>query len=234
MNAVPARILELEGVSCAPADAPALCGISLVFAPGTFTVLQGGGNNWLLRVLGLLETPDTGDVRLHGAGTRHLAPDARDALRNRHFGFLFAQPFLLPAFSAIENVAMPLFKISGLGSDEARPRVNELLDFVGATAFAQTPVEQLALPEQHCVALARALSNEPDVLIVENIDATFLDGEPSLFARLLRRAVTERGVTVVASAATRKLSVADRVIEIEDGCVHRDTPAALTGEGAPA
>lgn len=235
MNATSASPLELDGVSCAPAGAPALRGISLVFAPGTLTVLQGDGKNLLLRLLGLLETPDAGDVLLNGAGTRHLAAGVRDALRNRHFGFLFAQPFLLPAFTAIENVAMPLFKISGIDSDEARPRVHALLDFVGATAFAHTPVGQLPLADQHRVALARALANEPDFLIAENIDAAFPDGDLPHFAKLLRRAVVEQGVTVIASTATQEfMPVADRVIEIGDGCVRRDTRAALAGGGASA
>jgi ABC-type lipoprotein export system ATPase subunit len=227
MSVNPASVIECRAVSCAQSNGETLHKTSVTFAPGTFSVLTGPadcGKNLLLRALGLLDVPDDGDVLLHGASTRRLGEDARGILRNRHFGFLFAQPFLLPAFSAIENVAMPLFKISGVSSEEARIRVRALLEFAGIADIGQTVVGHLSALDQQRVALARALVNEPDILIADNIDGELSSDDLSQFAKLLRRAISEHGVTVIATASTKGLaSVADRVIEFADGRVLRDS-----------
>src|SRR5437660_994867 len=86
--------------------------VSVAFEARTFSLFccsAGCGKNLLLRLVGLLEIPDSGDVLIQGAVTRDATNAVRAALRNCHYGFLFAQPFLLPTFSPLENVAMPLF-----------------------------------------------------------------------------------------------------------------------------
>ena len=109
------NVLEIRGVSCAS-------GIGLPvradFAPGRFHVLvgeAGGDSSARLRVLGLLDVPESGEVVVEGVATRGLDEEARAELRAQRFGFVFAAPFLLASFSVIENVAMPLFKISQVG-----------------------------------------------------------------------------------------------------------------------
>jgi ABC-type lipoprotein export system ATPase subunit len=227
MSVNPASVIECRAVSCAQSNGETLHKTSVTFAPGTFSVLTGPadcGKNLLLRALGLLDIPDDGDVLLHGASTQQLSEEARDILRNRHFGFLFAQPFLLPAFSAIENVAMPLFKISGVSSEEARIRVRALLGFAGVAEIGHTVIGQLSHFEQQRVALARALVNGPDILIAENIDGELVGEDLTQFGKLLRRAISDYSVIVLATASTQALAaVADRVIEFADGRVLRDS-----------
>ncbi len=211
--------------------------VSAAFAPDTFTLVLGeigSGKNLFLRALGLLEMPEAGDVFVQGMGTRALDAEARGALRNRHFGFLFAQPFLLPSFSAIENIAMPLFKMAGVTSEQARPRVAELMEFAGLAELDHVAVARLSPLDQHRVALARALVNEPTFLLAESADGA-LDGDDlAAFAKLLRQAVDERGVTLVATATTPAfIELADRVLEFGNGRIARDSqPVAFGGATA--
>src|SRR5438067_9580873 len=186
------NFLSARGVSCQrtlhSAKASRVRDVSLAIEVGTLNVLWGGegcGKNLLLRLLGLLEAPDRGDVFLHGASTRALDEPARLELRNRHFGFVFNEPFLLDSFSVTENVAMPLFKISGAKVEEARKHVEQLLEFVGLRAQAQLGVGALSLLDQQKVSLARALVNQPEIVIVENASARFSEHELMAFSEIM-------------------------------------------------
>jgi ABC-type ATPase involved in cell division len=234
VSAALASVLELRDVSCRRGPA-AVCGIDLAFAPGSFSLLTGAadsGHELLLRLLGLLEIPDTGVVLLEGAPVPANPEEARVKLRDRRLGFVFAAPFLLPAFSVIENVAMPLFKLSDVDPTQARSRSEALLDFVGLLEREQALCGTLAPFEQHRVSLARALVNEPAALLIENLDAALADEELRAFTALLRQCVTRFGVAVLATAtASFPSEPADRVIELADGTLPRD-PEFLPKAGA--
>jgi ABC-type lipoprotein export system ATPase subunit len=234
-------ILAAERLTCAKTlarEPSRVRNISVAFEARTFSLLHGPagcGKNLLLRLLGLLEIPDAGDVLLHGAPTRLATNTERAMLRSRHYGFLFAQPFLLPSFSPLENVAMPLFKISAVSADEARPRLDAALAFAGAADLAWTPVDELSLLDQQRIALARALVNRPDILIAENVDAGLGGGELLQIGDLFRRAPAEFGATVLATASGAALApLAGRVIEIAGGEIRSDSqpPAAQGGASA--
>ena len=127
-------VLELRNVTCGE-DGCALRGLSMGFAAGVFHLLTGEPaclRAALLRVLGLLDAPESGAVFLESRNVTPLADPERDEIRNQRCGFLFAEPFLLPSFTVVENVAMPLFKISHFTPEQARERTDLLLDFVGA------------------------------------------------------------------------------------------------------
>lgn len=225
-------MLDLREVVLPPAHACATApALSLHFGAATFTVLAGApgsGRGAFLRVLGLLDPPAGGEVLLEGRPTARLDEPARELLRNQRCGFLFAAPFLLPAMTVLENVAMPLFKISQVEPAQARSRTEALLEFVGLAASAQDLAETLPLFQQHCVSLARALANEPAVLVVESLDAGLTAAESSRFAALLRQAVERFGVAVIASAPADFASEkTDRVIPFVQGCA-QSLPA---GEG---
>jgi lipoprotein-releasing system ATP-binding protein len=235
-------ILEARGVSCSrAANAGPLApvrDVSLSIRAGTLTLLAGdgqGGENLLLRLLGLLETPDAGEILFRGGATAGLSGEARAELRNQRFGFLFAEPFLLPSFSVVENVAMPLFKISGVGAEEARKRTEAMLEFAGMADLGDELVGGLAHAQQQRVSLARALVNEPEVLIVENADAE-LDGEEQpAFNELIRRANAEFGATTILTAADcGQLHFTGRVIELAGGAIVRDSQSAVESGGGPA
>lgn len=225
-------LLEIVGASCESAGFAPFRSASLTFPRSTFNLLAGGdesGGTLLLRVLGLLQPPDSGDVLLHGKMTAGLPEDERTDLRNIHFGYVFAAPFLLPAFTAMENVAMPLFRISHLDPAEARARTGELLEFAGVADLAQEMTHLLDIRDQLRVSLARALANRPEILIVENLSRLIAGQELRDFAALLRQAVAQFGTCIIAATDSHFPTMrGDRVIELVDGIVQRD--ARLVGE----
>jgi lipoprotein-releasing system ATP-binding protein len=210
--------------------------LSLVFEEKTTTLIwgeEGCGKNLLLRLLGLMETPDGGEVLLRGMSMGLLSEEARAVTRNEHFGFLFAAPFLLPSFSLLENVAMPLFKISSVNTEQARRRTQTVLDFVGLGGHAHSAVDELPLPDQHRASLARALVNWPEILLVENLDASLHGGEPQLFLELFQRAAAEFGTTTIITAADAGLArFADRGIAMAEGRVVHDDRTIPADHGA--
>jgi len=221
--------LRASAVSCQRllgGDAPAqVRDVSLAIQPGTLTVLCGGADgNLMLRLLGLLEAPDSGEVIFHGAATRALDDAARVEMRNRHFGFMFTEPFLLESLSVAENVAMPLFKLSGTSVEEARAHTERLLAFVGLRDSAGAG--GLSLLDQQKVALARALANRPEIIMVENVNAHLAGGDLAEIPALLAAARAHFGVSIIASAASAEsLPEADRVITFTDGAISQDTPS---------
>lgn len=222
-----APILEARNVCCARDGSAPLRDISLTIDPASFNVLigeAGAGKNLLLRVLGLLEKPEAGEVFVEGRPTTPLSADARADMRNLHFGYLFAAPFLLAAFSAVENVAMPFFRISHVDPPHARVRSEELLGFVDLQTAAQVPVGQLTLGQQLRVSLARSLVNRPVALFVENLDA-LLDGDEShRFNALLRLTCARFSTAIVATVSPHfHVEKDDRRIKLVIGTVAGDS-----------
>jgi lipoprotein-releasing system ATP-binding protein len=193
--------------------------IDLVIAPGSLTVLWGDdgcGKNLLLRLLGLLERPDSGDVRIGEKPTSALSDCERAALRSNHFGFLFARPFLLPSFSIIENVAMPLFKIASASVEEAYEKTHKLLERFSLSRNPHNTIDQLPFAQQQRVALARALVHSPDFLLIEDFDKTV--EQDSALTDLIREVRKESGLTVVLSAQSDRFVDEDHFsAELSDG-----------------
>lgn len=183
-----------------------------------------------MRILGLLERPDEGEVWFESQATSLLDDAARLELRNRAFGFVFAEPFLLDSFSVAENVAMPLFKISGFGIEQARIRTAQVLEFAGLAGAADWAVGDLSILDHHKLSLARALANAPRVLIAEDAGLQLPQRDLAEFAALLRAAPSFLGVSVIATApAGAEILGPDREIRIEGGAVVADshpTPVA--------
>ena len=179
-------------------------GVSLAIQTRCFTFLSGlpdSGAGILLRLLGLLDRPDEGEIWIESLPTGTLDAASRLDLRNHVFGYLFAEPFLLDSFSVAENVAMPLFKISGFDIEQARDRTAQVLDFTGLASVADLGVADLSPLEHHKVALARALAVSPQILIAE--DAGIQLGERDLrdFAGLLRTLPDLLGLSLIATSS---------------------------------
>jgi ABC-type lipoprotein export system ATPase subunit len=230
MSQTPPPVLAVQGLSCTRAldrESPSrVRDASLSFEERTITVLRGRegcGKNLLLRLLGLMEVPDRGDVLLRGLSTARLSEKQRAAMRSKHFGFLFAAPFLLPSFTLVENVAMPLFKISSVNTAQAQERTRAVLEFVGLGDQAQASVEKMPSSDQQRASLARALVNMPELLMVENADALLEGDERAAFLSLLQDACNRFGLTVILTASGDDVAAfANRVIDLEDGSVVED------------
>src|SRR6202045_3142397 len=174
------------------------------FRSGSFYHLSGpefGGKRLLLQILGLLCPPDSGEIIVDGRLVTHLEIDDLGEIRNRKYGFLFSSSFLLPAFTVLENVAMPLFKIAQVEVSEAKVITEEILEIVGVSRIATTSVGQLDELDEMLAALARALVHHPRVLIAELVGSNMRDGEAELLLSTLRASGQRLGLVVIATLA---------------------------------
>ena len=222
MAAPSPNALEVRDIVC-QRESASLRVSHAAFERGAFHLLVGtveSGHELLLRVLGLLEVPETGEVFVEGISVRGLTDEARLKLRERRLGFVFTAPFLLPAFTVIENVAMPLFKISDVEAAEARQRSDALLDFVGLLDLAEVSCVELPPLAQHRVSLARALVNEPAALLIEGLDSALAGSDLRAFSALVRAAATRFGIAVIATASPDiAQETGDRIVAVADGAV---------------
>ena len=181
---------------------------------------SGAGKSTLLHVLGALERPTAGDVRLAGVDITAMGDEALAALRNRSVGFVFQFHHLLKEFSAVENVMMPL-RIAGATPAAARRRAMELLNRVGLVPRAHHRPSEMSGGEQQRTAVARALAMQPPLLLADepsgNLDHQNAESLHDLFAELAR----EMGLGLVVVTHNRSLaSRAGRVLLLEDGRLH--------------
>lgn len=222
MPVTASNVLEVRDLVCRR-EPVSVSAAHAAFVRGRFHLLAGepdSGHELLLRVLGLLEVPETGEVIIDGEPVCGLTEEARLKLRERRLGFVFTAPFLLPAFTAIENVAMPLFKVSDVEAAEARRRSDALLDFVGLLDFAEIACADLSPFTQQRVSLARALVNEPSALLIESLDAGLSGDELRVFSTLLRLAAAQFGVAVIATVSRQFApEPGDWRVEVADGAL---------------
>ncbi len=178
---------------------------------------SGAGKSTLLHVLGALDRPTAGRVRLNGQAVETLSDEAVDALRNRTVGFVFQFHHLLREFSAIENVMMPL-RISGMEEAEARERAAGLLARVGLGERLHHRPAAMSGGEQQRTAVARALAARPAVLLADepsgNLDRYNAERLHDLFAELAR----EQSLGLVVVTHNQSLAArADRVLSLVGG-----------------
>jgi lipoprotein-releasing system ATP-binding protein len=197
-----------------------LSGVDLGVVRGEFVAIvgaSGSGKSTLLHLLGALDTPTSGSVRLDGLAYAEQTPDALAAVRNRKIGFVFQFHHLLREFTALENVMMPLL-IAGESEDRARSRAEELLAAVGLAGRMTHRPSALSGGEQQRAAVARALAADPVVVLADepsgNLDHANSERLHELFARLAREFET----ALVVVTHNRLLAArADRVLSLDDG-----------------
>jgi lipoprotein-releasing system ATP-binding protein len=197
-----------------------LQGVDLVVHPGQVVAIlgaSGSGKSTLLHVIGTLDRPDAGSIRIAGHEMATAAEEERAALRNSSIGFVFQYHHLLAEFTALENAAMPLL-IAGWTRDAAQARASELLELVGLSQRATHRPGQLSGGEQQRIAVARALANEP-VLVLADEPTGNLDratGE-ALYELLYSLARQGRQSWVVATHNEYLARMADTRWRLEDG-----------------
>jgi lipoprotein-releasing system ATP-binding protein len=178
---------------------------------------SGSGKSTLLHLLGALDTPTSGQVRLDGLVYGEQTAAALAAVRNRKIGFVFQFHHLLREFSALENVMMPLL-IAGEEEDRARSRAEELLAAVGLAGRMTHRPSQLSGGEQQRAAVARALAADPRVVLADepsgNLDHANSERLHELFARLAREFET---ALVVVTHNRLLAGRADRVLSLDGG-----------------
>lgn len=208
----------------------ALDGVGFEIEAGEFVAIvgpSGSGKSTLLNLLGLLDTPTDGTVRVAGSDVEGYDDRERTAVRKGVVGFVFQSYFLIPTLSALENVAMPRLLEQDPAATEARAR--DLLERVGLGDRLDHYPDELSGGQKQRVAIARSLVNEPDVLLADeptgNLDRD--TGEQILeeFGR-----VTDEGVTVVTVTHDEYVaSFADRVLPLVDGRLGEDADDVHVG-----
>jgi lipoprotein-releasing system ATP-binding protein len=200
-----------------------LKGIDLAVEAGETVAIigeSGSGKSTLLHLLGGLDRPTAGEVSVGGHNLRAIGDDELSAVRNANIGFVFQFHHLLPEFTALENVEMPL-RIARRPREEARSRAAALLDRVGLTGRAEHHPGMLSGGEQQRVAVARALVGQPGLLLADeptgDLDERTSDG----LHALLREMHAEHGLTsVIATHNPRLAAACDRVLRLEGGALH--------------
>lgn len=226
------EVLRLEALTKSynigqPNEIEVLHGIDLTINNDDFAALigpSGSGKSTLLNVLGLLDQPTSGELYLLGQATSAMNDAGRTALRGSSIGFVFQFHHLIQAFSALDNVLMPLTLTRGRPDNIAIQKARELLAAVGLERFANSRPNELSGGQQQRVAIARALITEPALLLADeptgNLD-TVTAGE---VFELFRKVNQERDCAVLLVTHDPRLSVScDRTINLVDGLIESDT-----------
>lgn len=197
-----------------------LKGINLTINKGEVVSIvgpSGAGKTTLLQIIGTLDTPDGGSVLINGQDVTALSQKKLADFRNRHIGFVFQFHQLLPEFTALENVMIPAL-IAGTSRRQAKEKAMSLLDMLGLSARAGHKPSQLSGGEKQRVAVARALVNDPDVILADEPSGS-LDSENKKELHQLFFDLRDRlGQTFVIVTHDESLAaITDRTIHMQDG-----------------
>ena len=227
------EVLRLEGVRKSfnlglPTEVEVLHGIDLTMTSGEFVALigpSGSGKSTLLNLIGLLDRPTAGTLRLEGHDTRALDDAALTRLRGHSIGFIFQHHHLIGAFTAAENVLMPMLLDRGRPDAAMREAAETLLDRVGLLPWRDANVGNLSGGQQQRVAIARALAMAPALVLADeptgNLDTKSANGVFNLLREMNR---LNRTSFLIVTHDPRLAQRCDRIIEVVDGRVVSDAP----------
>jgi lipoprotein-releasing system ATP-binding protein len=181
---------------------------------------SGSGKSTLLNIMGLLDRPTHGQLAMGGEETTGLNDQALTRLRGHAIGFVFQHHHLLNAFTALENVMMPLLGAAGFPNAAIEARAAALLDSVGLRAYANQPSGSLSGGQQQRVAVARALAMNPALLLADEPTGNLDSKSADAVFELLRQVSRDQGTTVLFVTHNPALaSRCDKTIQVIDGCV---------------
>ena len=217
----------VKGYRTAAGYVPVLEGLDLEVATGEMVAIVGAsgvGKSTLLHVLGSLDRPESGRIEVSGQDVFALNEDRLRQFRNRTLGFVFQFHHLLPEFTALENVMMPIL-IARRPLPEARERARALLDELGLADRVDHRPGALSGGEQQRVAVARALVQSPRALLGDEPSGNLDQETGDRLHGLLRRLNREKGITIVVVTHNDRLAAAcDRVLRLEGGRLHNVSP----------
>ena len=223
------NILELKQVNKiygTSVKTQVLTDINVSFKKGSFSSIigqSGSGKSTLLNIMGTLDTPTSGEVFINGVDTAKLSKGKLAYIRNKSLGFVFQFHYLLPEFTALENVLMPYRIGNSSITPEVKERAVELMRLVGLEKVINNNATRMSGGQQQRTAIARALLNNPDVILADEPTGNLDSNSTETIYNLLRDINDRFGTTFIIITHDRRIAEkADRIIEIADGRINVD------------
>jgi lipoprotein-releasing system ATP-binding protein len=180
---------------------------------------SGAGKTTLLQIIGTLDKPDSGTISYNGTDTSRLKGKALASFRNTNIGFVFQFHQLLPEFTALENVCIPAY-IAGKSKAEAEAKASEILGFLSLSNRLEHKPSELSGGEQQRVAVARALINNPSVILADEPSGNLDSENKNELHKLFFKLRDSFGQTIIIVTHDRQLaSMSDRILQIKDGLI---------------
>jgi lipoprotein-releasing system ATP-binding protein len=219
-------LLEAHNLHKSYGSLPVLQGVSLSLEAGEFVSLvgqSGAGKSTLLQVLGTLDAPDAGTLRFEGQNLLALSAKQSARFRNRSLGFIFQFHHLFDEFTALENVCMPAF-VQGQHGPAVRQRAQQLLTELGLAQRLQHKPTELSGGEQQRVAVARALMNEPQLILADEPTGNLDSANSTALFELFLELSQQKGIAFLVATHNDSFAAAtSRCLRIRDGVIVAET-----------
>lgn len=226
-------MIEIQGITKSFGSLQVLKGIDLTIDKGEVVSIvgpSGAGKTTLLQIVGTLDRPDSGSVCVDGIDTTQLSQKELADFRNRHIGFVFQFHQLLPEFTAIENIMIPAY-IAGTSNKAAKERATELLQFMGLADRAHHKPNELSGGEKQRVAVARALVNNPAVILADEPSGSLDSKNKQELHQLFFDLRNQYGQTFIIVTHDEQLAtLTDRTIHIKDGLICSSSEIIIPSE----